>query len=594
MGTVQDLVTDRMDVWATAIRRRSTAGRGMSKKLELYGIQKLRELILELAVRGLLVPQDPAHEPVSELLKAITAERGKLLAEGKINKEKPLPPIDAAEMPFELPKGWKWVRVADIGYDFGQKIPSQNFTYIDVGAINNRFGFIDSPTILSANEAPSRARKIVKNGTVIYSTVRPYLLNIAIVQKDFDPEPIASTAFAVIHPFANVSSGFIYRYLRSPSFVSYVESVQTGIAYPAINDKQFFSGLLPLPPTTEQHQIVAKVDELMKLCDRLEQQTEASLEAHQTLVETLLNALASAANHSQFASAWQRIAEHFDTLFTTEESIDQLTQTILQLAVLGKLVPQATGDEPASELLKRIAAEKVTLVREGKLKKGKQRPPIAEKEMPFALPQGWEWTDFDRIAKNENNALKAGPFGSALKKSMYVPSGYKIYGQEQVISGDEKIGDYFIDATKYSSLESCSVQPGDILISLVGTIGKVLVLSKNAQRGIINPRLVKLSLFNLICREYIKIVLGSKLIQEELYSQSHGSTMDVLNLGLLKALIFPLPPPEEQHRIVAKVDELMAISEQLKVRLKEAQATQLYLADVLTEKALTRHDEHSD
>ena len=175
MTTVQQLVTDHLNVWASTIKHRSAVGRGSSKKIELYGIKKLRELILELAVHGLLVPQDPADEPAGGLLKKIAAEKAKLVKEGKIKNEKPLPPITAEEKPFELPKGWEWIRINDIGYDFGQKTPSQNFTYIDVGAIDNRLGLVDSPTILGATEAPSRARKLVKNGTVIYSTIRPYL-----------------------------------------------------------------------------------------------------------------------------------------------------------------------------------------------------------------------------------------------------------------------------------------------------------------------------------------------------------------------------------------------------------------------------------
>ena len=125
-----------------------------------------------------------------------------------------------------------------------------------------------------------------------------------------------------------------------------------------------------------------------------------------------------------------------------------------------------------------------------------------------------------------------------------------------------------------------------MLISLVGTIGKVLVLSKNFQAGIINPRLVKISLNENIIREYIKIILGSKLIQDELLERSHGSTMNVLNLGLLKELAFPLPPPREQRLIVAKVDELMALCDQLKARLTDAQNTKLHLTDAIVEQAL--------
>lgn len=149
--------------------------------------------------------------------------------------------------------------------------------------------------------------------------------------------------------------------------------------------------VIPLPPLTEQHRIVAKVDELMTLCDQLEQQTEASIEAHQVLVTTLLDTLTNSADADELMQNWSRISEHFDTLFTTEESIDQLKQTILQLAVMGKLVPQNPDDEPAAELLKRIAEEKAQLVKEKKIKKQKALPPISEDEKPFKLPNGWEW-----------------------------------------------------------------------------------------------------------------------------------------------------------------------------------------------------------
>uniref|UniRef100_UPI00148210A9 restriction endonuclease subunit S n=1 Tax=Salmonella enterica TaxID=28901 RepID=UPI00148210A9 len=209
--------------------------------------------------------------------------------------------------------------------------------------------------------------KIVQKGTVIYSTVRPYLLNIAIIESAFSPEPIASTAFAIIHPYTAMNANFIYYYLRSPVFINYVESCQTGVAYPAINDKQFFSGIIAVPPSSEQARITKKIKELMSLCDQLEQHSLTSLDAHQQLVETLLTTLTDSQNADELTENWARISEHFDTLFTTEPSIEALKQTILQLAVMGKLVPQDPNDEPASELLKRIAQEKAQLVKDGKI-----------------------------------------------------------------------------------------------------------------------------------------------------------------------------------------------------------------------------------
>jgi type I restriction enzyme, S subunit len=236
-----------------------------------HSVDKLKETILQLAVMGKLVPQDPNDEPASVLLEKIADEKEQLIKDGKIKRKRRPTLDDNLAVPFKLPIGWALSNLSDIGHDWGQKKPDKKFTYIDVGSINKELGVIEEQNVLDKDEAPSRARKIVKYGTVIYSTVRPYLLNIAVVDRDFTPEPIASTAFAIIHPFKGMEPSYIYSYLRSPIFVSYVESCQTGIAYPAINDKQFFSGIIAVPPLAEQHRIVAKVDELMALCDDLKQ-----------------------------------------------------------------------------------------------------------------------------------------------------------------------------------------------------------------------------------------------------------------------------------------------------------------------------------
>lgn len=235
------------------------------------GIKKLRELILTLAMQGKLVPQDPNDQPASELLKDIEAEKRRLVKAGKIREQKPLSEIKRGEVPYELPVGWEWTRIRNIGHDWGQKIPDRHFTYIDVGSINNSKGIISEDVqLLGEDEAPSRARKVVRQNTVIYATVRPYLLNIAIIGKEYDPEPIASTAFAIIHPYSGISNRFLYHYLRSPFFNSYVELAMKGVAYPAINDGDFFRAPFSLPPFAEQKRIIARIDQLMARCDELE------------------------------------------------------------------------------------------------------------------------------------------------------------------------------------------------------------------------------------------------------------------------------------------------------------------------------------
>ncbi|EEI4526387.1 restriction endonuclease subunit S [Salmonella enterica] len=581
---VEKLIVDHIDTWTTALQTRSTAGRGSSGKIELYGIKKLRELILELAVRGKLVPQDPNDEPASELLKHIAAEKAELVKQGKIKKPKPLPEISEEEKPFELPAGWEWIKISEIGHDWGQKTPDEDFTYIDVGSINKEYGIIEEPSILSAKDAPSRARKIVQKGTVIYSTVRPYLLNIAIIESAFSPEPIASTAFAIIHPYTAMNANFIYYYLRSPVFINYVESCQTGVAYPAINDKQFFSGIIAVPPSSEQARITKKIKELMSLCDQLEQHSLTSLDAHQQLVETLLTTLTDSQNADELTENWARISEHFDTLFTTEPSIEALKQTILQLAVMGKLVPQDPNDEPASELLKRIAQEKAQLVKDGKIKKQKPLPPISDKEKPFEVPEGWEWCKFGLTSEFIN-----GDRGSNYpNKNEYVVHGIPWINTGHIEkNGTLSITDMnFITEKKFNELRSGKIQSGDLVYCLRGaTFGKTAFV-KPYESGAIASSLMIIRPFIREMGEYIYNYLISPFGRSQIFRFDNGSAQPNLSANSVMLYAFACPPLQEQFRIHKKITELFHICDNLKLQTQSAQQTQLHLADALTDAAI--------
>ena len=250
-------------------------------------ISRLRRFILDLAVRGKLVEQDPADEPASVLLKRIAEEKARLAEAGEIRKPKLFPEFE--ELPYVLPPSWCWTRMRQVTSDRGQAVPDAPFTYIDVTAIDKENGFVSDPKVLQANEAPSRARKIVRQGDVIYSCVRPYLLNVAIVDADFDPAPIASTAFAILNGHGLVLPRYLWIVLRSPFMVECVEEDMRGQAYPAINDSDFSVLPFPLPPLAEQHRIVAKVDELMALCDRLEASLATADTTRQRLLEALLH-----------------------------------------------------------------------------------------------------------------------------------------------------------------------------------------------------------------------------------------------------------------------------------------------------------------
>lgn len=581
---VEKLIVDHIDTWTTALQTRSTVGRGSSGKIELYGIKKLRELILELAVRGKLVPQDPNDEPASELLKHIAAEKAELVKQGKIKKPKPLPEISEEEKPFELPAGWEWIKISEIGHDWGQKTPDEDFTYIDVGSINKEYGIIEEPSILSAKDAPSRARKIVQKGTVIYSTVRPYLLNIAIIESAFSPEPIASTAFAIIHPYTAMNANFIYYYLRSPVFINYVESCQTGVAYPAINDKQFFSGIIAVPPSSEQARITKKIKELMSLCDQLEQHSLTSLDAHQQLVETLLTTLTDSQNADELTENWARISEHFDTLFTTEPSIEALKQTILQLAVMGKLVPQDPNDEPASELLKRIAQEKAQLVKDGKIKKQKPLPPISDEEKPFELPDGWEWCLFEDVVDIQSGITKGRNLAN--RKLISIPylrvanvqRGYLDLSEVKEIDIPEEEKD------KYHVIK------GDLLITEGGdwdTVGRTTVWCHDwyiaNQNHVFKGRVIGQD----IDPYWLETYMNSPYSRDYFASASKQTTnLASINKTQLRGCPVAIPPSSEAEKIMLKLNDFNELCEKLKLQIQSAQQTQLHLADALTDAAI--------
>ena len=538
------------------------------------GIKKLRGLILELAMRGKLVSQDPNDDPAKELLIRIAAERSRLVGSGVCKKARSFPPVSEHDCPFQVPQGWLWVRLDEIGHDWGQQVPNSTFTYLDVSAIDNALGRINSPDVLCPEDAPSRARKIVKRGTVIYSTVRPYLLNIAVVDHDLTPSPIASTAFAVIHPLAGISSQFLFWYLRSPVFVRYVESVQNGIAYPAVNDSQFFSGLFPLAPISEQHRIVAKVDELMAICDRLDAEQSDAESAHAQLVEALLSTLTQSTDAADLASNWKRIAEHFDTLFTTESSIEKLRQTALQLAVTGKLVRQDRNDEPADELLRQIVDERERLMADRSQRKTKLPPIASINESPFTLPEGWAWARFPELGSFGRGKSKHRPRNDP---ALFNPGIYPLIQTGEVARAGETVREYHSRYSEVGLSQSKMWPKGTLCITIAANIADSALLGFDA----CFPDSVVGFVPSEVIGDSRYFLWFMKTARQELLRFAPSTAQKNINLEILEAVQIPLPPLAEQRRIVAKVDELMALCDRMKEYLREARGQQSLLADTL-------------
>ncbi|MHC2480962.1 restriction endonuclease subunit S [Rhizobium leguminosarum] len=536
---------------------------------------QLRRFVLDLAVRGKLVPQDREDEPAAELLVRIAEEKARLVQAGEIRKPKALPAVDRA--PFDLPPCWCWTRVREITSDRGQEIPESAFTYIDVTAINKEVGVVAEPKVLEAIDAPSRARKLAMKGDVIYSCVRPYLLNVAVIETDFEPKPIASTAFAILNGHGLVMPRYIWIVLRSPFMVKCVEETQRGLAYPAINDGDFALLPFPLPPLAEQHRIVAKVDELMALCDQLEAARTAREATRDRLAAASLARL-NTPDPETFTDDAHFALDTLPALTARPDQIKQLRQTVLNLAVRGKLVPQDPKDEPAEELLKRIDEE---LPAEKSNRTTHVFPSLD-------IPASWRWIRLGKLVsfsdagwspKTEDFPRQADEWG-VLKVSAVSWDTFRPWENKQVLPGTKP-------------RQQAVVKRGDFLISRANTaqlIARAVIVTEEPIKLMMSDKIVRLLLSEHCCDRYVWIVNNYADFAREYYiihASGVSPSMKNVSRDVILGLPLPLPPLAEQHRIVARVDELMAVCDQLEASLTAADDTRRKLLDALLADALT-------
>lgn len=485
------------------------------------GIQKLRELILELAVRGKLVDLE------SDLRKLRLGEVGVWGSGGtpaKTNREY-----------------------------YGGDIP-----WLVIGDLND--GVVSSAaTHITRSGLENSSAKVVPVGTILiamYGSIGK--LGVAGLE--------CATNQAIAHCQPNeevISGGYLFCLLKAirPSLIKQGQ----GLAQQNISQKILKSMEVEVPGLKDQARIVAKVDELMALCDCLEARQTDAVSAHARLVQALLDSLTQASDADDFAASWQRLAEHFHSLFTSESSIDLLKQTLLQLAVMGKLVSQDQGDEPASELLKRIAEEKARLVAEGKIKKQKPVSDSPNAGRSFNVPHGWVLTSIGAVTICRD--------GERIPVSQAEREGrekiYDYYGASGVI---DKIDNYLFDKP----------------LLLVGEDGANLINRSTPIAFIARGR------FWVNNHAHVLDGVSEQLLRYvELYFNAidlkpyvTGTAQPKMNQAKMNGIPVLLPPEAEQHRIVAKVDELMALCDQLKAHLTAARQLHERLAGALVEQAV--------
>ena len=476
--------------------------------------EQLKASILQYAIQGKLVEQRPEEGTAEELYQQIQCEKQNLIKEGKIKKEKPLEPISEDEIPFDIPESWKWVRLKDLVFNHGQKTPKNKFSYIDIGSIDNLNQKLNSnENLIEAAEAPSRARKVVEYGDIIYSTVRPYLHNVCIIDKGFSAEPIASTGFAVFSCYEGVYNKFLFYYLLSPSFDFYANSNENakGVAYPAINDDRLYRAAIPLPPIEEQHRIVVKIEELLPYVDR-------------------------------YAEAYGKL-EQFNAKFPEE-----MKKAILQAAIQGKLVEQRPEEGTGEMVL-----EAVTAFHKG-LKKSKGD--IKTTAMEFELPDSWCMVELNQIFEfvdyRGKTPIKSSK-GVFLITASNIKQGFMDYTRKEYISHDE-----------FLSRQSRGLtQKGDLLFTTEAPMGNAALCDLDecscGQRIITFKEYKK----NTVSPALFMYFILSPSFQQQLVDNCTGTTAKGIKADKLKHLLLPLPPYAEQKRIVAKLEELLPYCEEL-------------------------------
>ena len=537
-------------------------------------VHRLRRFILDLAVRGKLVPQHPNDEPASELLKRIAAEKKRLVKAGEIRKPKAKPALTVKETPFTLPENWKWSQIAEIGV-----LSPRNNAEDDTLASFVPMAMIATDFRAASNHEVRRWGDIKKGytqfaeGDIGLAKITPCFQNgkSTVFRNLTGGLGSGTTELHIVRPLL-VNPTFIVLFLKCPYFIETGVSKMTGTAGQKRVPAEYFAySPFPLPPLADQHRIVAKVDELMALCDWLEAaraEREATRDRLATAILARLNA--PDPDPETFRSDVAFALNNLTPLTSQPDQIKALRQTILNLAVRGKLVPQDPNDEPASELLKRIVAEKARLTKAGKIRKRKNSELAPPDSLAFGLPGGWAVAEFSDVLTE----LQTGPFGSALHQSDYVIGGTPVINPASMRDGKiVPVKKMAVGAVTLERLATFKLQAGNIVMGRRGEMGRCAVVTERENGWLCGTGSLILRLPQCIHPEYLAMLIGSPYVREYLGGFAVGATMQNLNQSILLKMSIGLPPLAEQVRIVDEVNRLMDLFDRLAASLATADQT---------------------
>lgn len=545
--------------------------------------EELKGLILQLAIQGKLTAQwrkeNPDVEPASVLMERIEVEKKDLIKAKKIKKEN-LEPISLDENYFEIPNSWEWQRLGNIGFIFNGNSVNKalkeakytnvesGYPYIGTKDVGYIFDTINDDNGVKIPFDEPKFKLAKKNTVLICSEGGSAGKKMGVVNQDCC---FGNKLFA-IEQYGNIDTIYILSLYGSASFGKIFKDNMTGIIG-GISRNTFASLSIPIPPLEEQKTIVATVNQLFAEVEQLEDLTKQRIQTKEDFVKSALRELSTQDTNN----AWAFLQPHFKSFFTEKSSVKKLRESILQLAVQGKLTKHWRTENPnteeASILLERIKTEKEALIKAKKIKKEKPLPAITEDEIPYELPDGWEWCRLRDLSEN----IFDGPFGSHLKTADYTESGVQVVRLGNIKEGKfvfEK--EAFISYEKYETIKQHTLITGDILVAsfihegvnscMFPTLPNLAV----AKADCFTVRLMS----NQLEHPFVLHILCAENTYQSLVPMVRGMTRLRINTSHLKELLVPLAPKEEQQAIAQKVNSLMALCDTLEKEIETHQTTQ--------------------
>ncbi|MGV3586344.1 MAG: restriction endonuclease subunit S [Adhaeribacter sp.] len=551
---------------------------------------RLKELVLQLAVQGKLTEawrkENPDVEPAAELLRKIEAEKEELVRGKKIKKEKSLEPMSEDEVPYEVPESWMWCKLGEVGYtNIGLTYSPKDIANVGIPVLrssNIQNGKIDLNDLVRVDKKVDSSNLVKKGDLLICArNGSKKLVGKCALIKELKEET-AFGAFMAI--FRSEYNNYIKYFIESPIYRQSLEGVTT-TTINQITQGNLKNTLLPLPPLAEQEAIVARLEELFKNIEALQDKTAQRIEQKKQLGTAALQNL-NTATPEELPQNWQFLKDNFGTLFSEAANVKKLRETILQLAVQGKLTQawrhQNPNTEPASELLKHIQEEKERLVKEKKIKKEQPLESVDENEVPYELPQSWSWCRLGELASSFNNGLYK-------PANFYTNKGIISLRMYNIQEGDIRFSDLRRVELIEEEYATYALEENDILLNRVNSaelIGKAGLIPKYNEKLVYESMNIRIRLiFKNKIAGYINLVLRTSFARDYMRANAkHAIGQSSVNQTTVSNLLISLPPISEQEAIVTKVDELMQLCDALEKQIEQSkQETESLMQAVVQE-----------